>query len=257
MKLIKKLKFNCFLATFIALSLIGCDTEGANDCLQTEGDTLTEEISLPLFDKIRIEEGVTLIIQQGETQKVLLETGENLRNDVSVSVEDDTLVARDNNSCNLFRDYGVTKITVTSPNIVDILNGSSFEVRSDGVLKYPTLRLRSLTIVGLDLRKNGSFFLDVESESLSITANGSSVFYITGTTENLNVSFADEIPRLEARDLIAQNVTLRHVSGNHMFINPQQSLKAELIESGNVYSSNKPPTTEIIERYTGRVIFID
>lgn len=248
----KRLKL---LTTVLIFCAYSCSTEDANDCLQTEGQKITEKLDLDTFNKIRIEEGVNLIIQQGTVQKVILETGKNLRNDVDVRVEDNTLIARDNNNCNLFRDYGVTKITVTSPDIVEILNGSSFDVRSVGILAYPELSLRSLAIVGLALRKNGSFYLRVNTQNLSVVANGSSLFSLQGTTENLNVSFSDEIPRLEAENLLAQDVTLRHVSSNHMYVNAQQSLNAVLSGSGNVYAKTKPPVVAIEERYTGRVIF--
>ena len=42
-----------------------------------------------------------------------------------------------------------------------------------------------------------------------------------------------------------------------MYINPQESLTAELRGSGNVYSYNRPDIQDIQELYTGRVIFID
>ena len=250
------------LISFIILGsstvlLNSCSSEDANDCFQTEGQLQQEEIILAGFNKIRIEEGVQLLLRQGQSQQVILETGANLRSDVEVFLDNETLVARDNNGCNLFRDYGVTKLIVTSPNIEDIINGSSYEIRSEGILNYPTLRLKSLVIPGFDLRKNGDFHLTLNAQDVSIVANGSSVFYLNGTTSNLNVSFSDELPRLEARDLIAQNVSIRHVSSNHMYINPQESLTAELRGSGNVYSYNSPDIQDIQELYTGRVIFID
>jgi hypothetical protein len=257
MKHLLKYIIHTIVVSLSLLTFYSCSSEDSNDCLQTEGQIQQEEINLPEFNKIRVEEGVQLLLRQGESQQVILETGENLRSNVEVFLENETLVARDNNGCNLFRDYGVTKLIVTSPNIDDIINGSSYAVRSEGVLNYPTLRLRSLVIPGFDLRKNGDFYLTLDSQEVSIVANGSSVFYLNGTTTTLNVSFLDELPRLEAKELIAQNVTLRHVSSNHMYINPQESLTAELRGSGNVYSYNRPDIQEIQELYTGRVIFID
>mgnify|MGYP001459199178 CR=1 FL=1 len=121
------------LISFIILGLStvilnSCSSEDANDCFQTEGQLQQEEIILAGFNKIRIEEGVQLLLRQGQSQQVILETGANLRSDVEVFLDNETLVARDNNGCNLFRDYGVTKLIVTSPNIEDIINGSSYEI---------------------------------------------------------------------------------------------------------------------------------
>ena len=258
MKIVVKYIHLILVCCLITSLFFSCNAEDANDCFQTEGSRIQEEITLASFNKIRLEDGVSMTIKQGDVQKVVLETGENLRSDVVVNVEDDgTLVARDTNGCNLIRDYNVTHITVTSPNIVDIINGSSFDIRSEGVLNYPNLRLRSLVIIGFDLKKNGNFYLDLDTESLQIIANGSSVFYLDGQAEDLRVVFSDEIPRLEARDFIVQNAEIRHVSANEIHVNPQQSLKADLSSSGNLFSYNRPATIEITELYRGRVIFVD
>ena len=233
-----------------------CDSEDVNDCLQTEGSTIQETVSLPFFNKIRLEDGVSMTIKQGEDQNVILETGENLRNDVDIRVEDETLIARDNNGCNFFRDYNATHLTVTVPNLVDIINGSSYDIRSEGVLNFPSLTLRSLVILGFDLKKNGNFYLNLNSENVTIIANGSSVFYLNGEAENLRVIFSDEIPRLEARDFIVQHANVRHVSANEVHVNPQQSLVANLTSSGNLFSYNRPASIEIEELYRGRVFFV-
>ena len=251
------MKAHKLLTACLIFVCLACNSEDVNDCLQTQGDLTSNTLELPFFDKIRLEENVELILTQSATTSVTLTTGENLRNDVDVFVENETLVARDNNGCNFFRDYNVTVLKVSSPNIVSIINGSSFEVRSNGILNYPTITLRSLVIPGFQLRKNGDFRLQLNSDKISVVANGSSVFYLSGQVEELGVSFSDELPRLEAKDLKAQHINIRHVSSNHAFVNPQQSLTAELRGSGNVYSFNRPDTTDITELYTGRVIFVE
>ena len=43
-------------------------------------------------------------------------------------------------NCNFVRDYGLTKVYVTAPNVSEITNNSEFTVHSIGVLNYPNLR---------------------------------------------------------------------------------------------------------------------
>ena len=98
--------------------LVGCDSENSSDCLQKSGDLIQEELVLESFSKITIFDGVKLVLKQAEEQKIVLETGENLRNDIRVEIIDNRLVAyNNNNSCNLVRDYGLTTLYVSSPNI--------------------------------------------------------------------------------------------------------------------------------------------
>ena len=62
------------------------------------------------FSKITVFEKISLIIKQGETQKVEIETGEYLLNDIAAEVQDDRLILRNGNGCNFFREYGLTKV---------------------------------------------------------------------------------------------------------------------------------------------------
>ncbi|MDP6922706.1 MAG: DUF2807 domain-containing protein, partial [Lutibacter sp.] len=95
-------------------------------------------------DKIVVHEHVGLVLKEGPEQQVVVETGEHLLADVSVEVVEDRLVLRNNNTCNFFRDYGLTKVYITSPNIVEIRNASEQAVRSSGVLTYPSLYILSI-----------------------------------------------------------------------------------------------------------------
>ena len=123
--------------------LFGCDSENAPDCFQNSGDIVQQEIVVDEFTKITVYKNIELFIQQGLTQKVVLETGENLANDVEVYVENGRLTLKDNNSCNLTRDYGITKIYVTTPNVTEVRNSSNLDVHSIGVLNFPDLKLTS------------------------------------------------------------------------------------------------------------------
>ncbi|MDC9724010.1 MAG: DUF2807 domain-containing protein [Urechidicola sp.] len=100
----------------VLVTILGCDSEDAPDCFKTAGSIIQEEMTLPSFDRILIHEGVELLIKEGTTQMVFVESGANLIGNVTVEVVNNQLIAKDNNGCNLVRDYGLTKIIVTSPN---------------------------------------------------------------------------------------------------------------------------------------------
>lgn len=246
------------LSILIFSSLLACTNSGAPDCIQVAGDLVTKDFDLSGFDRIRIEDGVRLRVRKGDTYSVVLETGEFIVDDISVGVEDDVLVASNNLDCNFFREYGLTTLYVTTPDLREIRNSSRFDVIGENVLEFPRLSLLSTTSgEGADGKKSGDFYLSVEVNNLRVIANGISVFYLDGSANNAEYRFTDEQPRLEGEDLEVQNIEIVQVSANKMIINPQQSLVGVIRGTGDVISVNRPDVVEVEELFSGRLIFQD
>ncbi|MGJ8735952.1 head GIN domain-containing protein [Zobellia laminariae] len=233
-----------------------CNGENASDCFQNTGDIVREEVAVDDFTKITVFENVTLIVKQGVEQKVEIETGSVLRNEVTAEVVDGRLLLRDTNDCNYFRDYGVTKIYVTSPNIAEIRSSTGWPITSDGVLGYSRLTLLSESFADPEAQTtDGEFDLEVDTETLSVVVNGIAYFKLKGATDNLSLIVAAGDSRIDAAELIAQNVTLNHRGSNDMFVNPQQSIKGVIRGVGDVFSSNQPAEVDVEVLYKGRLVF--
>jgi Putative auto-transporter adhesin, head GIN domain len=242
----------------IAWLFISCNGDNANDCFQAAGNTIQTTFSVPFFSEIRIEDDVSLIIKQGSVQEVVIETGDNLLNDISVVVDGGILIVKDNNRCNFVRDYGITKLFVTTPDLKKIRNSSEFDVRSEGELQFPSLRLVSNTTEGIeDSRKSGDFILRLKCEELWVEANGFSGFYLEGFSEKATVAFEDEVPRLEARNLIVNELRIFQRSANKMIVNPVESIVGIIKGTGDVICVNHPPIVEVEQIYTGQLLFED
>jgi hypothetical protein len=238
--------------------LFSCDSENDWDCVQAAGSKVSKEYLVSDFSKIRIEDDVTLYLKQGDSTKIILETGENLLSDISVSVEGNTLVVKDNNDCNLVRDYGITKVFVTVPNITEIRNSSAYDVIGEGTLIFPNLTLVSNSSAGPEtIRKSGDFYLNIISNEFRVNANGQSVFYITGSAVKANLSFADEMPRFEGENFTISELTVFQRSANKMIVNPQQSIVGKIVATGDIVCYNRPPLVDVKELFTGRLLFED
>ena len=155
----------------IIVLLFSCNSENAGDCFQTVGSILQEEIALDTFDKILVNRDVELILKEGNTQKVIIETGKNLWNDVQAIVVDGQLILSDNNSCNYVRDYGNTKVYVTSPNVTEIRSSTQYDVSSEGVLRYPSLTILSEDYSAPDSFTVGNFRLDIDAVNFYVVIN--------------------------------------------------------------------------------------
>lgn len=239
----------------ISTFIFGCNSENASDCFQTSGPIIQQEIALDVFDKILVNRDVTLIIKVGSSQNVIIETGENLMNDVEAIVADGKLILSDNNSCNYVRDYGITKIYVTSPNITEIRSSTQYDISSDGVLTYPDLSILSEDYNEPDTFTVGNFNLQIDNLSLHVVFNNLSNCFISGKTDNLNITFAAGLSRFEGRELIAQKVYIWNRSSNDMIINPQQEITGKISGTGNVICVNHPPIVDVEMQYKGRLIF--
>lgn len=239
----------------ISVLFFACNSEQADDCFQTTGAIIQQEVMLSNFDKILVNRNIELILKEGAEQKVIIETGKNLLNDVAAVVTDGRLILTDNNTCNYVREYGVTKVYVTSPNITEIRSSTQYDVRSEGVLTYPTLTILSEDFYTPDSFTIGNFYLQLNNDAFTIVFNNISNCFVSGTTNNINVTFASGGSRFEGENLIVQNVTFWNRSSNDMIINPQQSISGLISGTGHVICVNKPPIVNVEEVYKGRLIF--
>lgn len=240
------------------LTLLGCASENASDCFQKSGDLIREEVVVSDFSRIIAFEGVKLVVKQSENYKVEIETGEYLRNDITAEVIDNRLVLRNENGCNFIRDFGLTTVYVSSPNITEIRSSTGFLIKSDGILNYPSLNLISEDFNEPEATTtDGDFDVEVNATTLGIVSNGIASFKLKGITKTLNVTFASGDSRLEAKELRADNISITHRASNDMVVNPQLSLKGRLTSTGNVISYNIPAVVEVEELYKGKLIFKD
>jgi len=239
---------------FLFLLIITIYSCNPSDCFESTGDIIEKEIELETFDKINVGNEVTLIIKQGITQKIVIKTGENLIDDVTAEVIDGKLYLKDESSCNLTRDYAVTKIYVTSPNIKEIRSNTARDIISDGILSFDRLLLISEDF-NEDALNIGDFNIKINNSNVSITSNGSSIFTLEGSTANLQVGFHSGSSRFIGNNLIAHNVSITQKSSNDILVNPQNNLSGNIYSIGDVISYNHPNTVSIVEHCSGRLIF--
>ena len=245
------------IIVFLSLiSLLSCDSEEGLNCFQAAGDIKQTEFEVADFTTIIVEERVQLIIKQGTEQKVIIETGENLLNDIEVSVKDGVLTIINDNGCNLVREYNITKALITSPNIERIRNASGYEIQSDGVLSFPSLSLISEDLEEEDaFHKDGDFRMQLDVDQLEITANGLSNYFLSGAVNNADINLLEGDARFEGRNLIIQNLDIYHRGTNKVIVNPQQTLRGQVLSTGDLISVNRPPIVEVEELYKGKLIF--
>lgn len=252
--IMKGLKYFSYVLVLVLFS--SCNSEEGLNCFQSSGTIVQQEFEVKTFEKILIRNRVQLILAQGAEQKVVIETGENLMNDIIVTSANNTLSVKNNNGCNLVRDYGITKVFVTSPNIKEIRNSSGLPVMSDGVLAYPVLLLLSEDEENQDqFHIDGDFILELNVGSISIVGTGISNFFLSGEAQEAKFEIFNGDGRVESQDLVVQDLTVYHRGTQKMIVNPQNSIQGEIRGLGDIISVNEPPIVDVQEFFTGRLIF--
>ncbi|MGB5460761.1 MAG: head GIN domain-containing protein [Eudoraea sp.] len=257
MKYLKSIYMKAMMAIGF-IFLISCNGDSVPDCFQNAGDIIRDAIPVENFTKITVNENTKLVLKEGSTLSVEVETGEFLRNQVNAEVKDGRLLLTDTNNCNFFRPYGLTTFYVTAPNITEIRSNTGFSTVSDGVLAYPQITLISESFNDPEnLTTDGAFNLELASQSVNVVVNGIAYFKLRGSSENFSVVVAAGDSRVEAASLLVPNVIVNHRGSNDILINPLESLRGTIRGTGDVRSYNRPDIVEVQELYKGRLIFDD
>ena len=245
-------------AAVLLLIFVFISCEKPSDCIESSGKTVFKEISVNTFSRIKVYRGIEVIITDGAIYKVEIEAGENFINDIEVTQTGDQLIFKEQATCNWVRDYGKTKIHITTPTLYEIYSKTDRNISSNGVLKYPDLSVLSLDIDadGESGAGTGDFHLQVQNNSLSIYNNNVSRFFLSGTTNLASLNFYFGDGRIKAENLIAQKITVFHRGSNDMFVTAIQSIEGVLNSTGNLFITTTPPIVNIQELYHGRVIFL-
>lgn len=245
------------IVAIFLLVVIFNSCEKPGECIESSGPTVFKEIPVEAFKNLKIYRGIEVLITEGPIYKVEIEAGENFIDNIEVKQNGDQLVFRDNTSCNWVREYGQTKIHVTTPTLENVYSKSDRNISSTNVLTFPILRLIALDKEG-DGEKGagtGDFHITLNNYHLVIQNNNVSRYYISGNTNDAEFDFYFGDGRLEAQNLIAQNIKVFHRGSNDMIVTPIQSIEGVLNSTGDLRLTTTPPIVNVQELYQGRVIY--
>ena len=247
-----------FFLIGVLVLLFSCNSDALGDCFQNDnGDVVRQEFEVDAFKRIIVFDRVKLYISQGPVQKVVVESPSNLLSEVVVRSEDSILKLKDNNSCNLLRDFETTKVYVTAPEIDVIRNSSGSTVEDIGTISFNKLELVSEDrLLEDEFHVDGDFDLDeLDVGGIVINANGISTFRLKGKTKGFQIGLFDSDARVEAGELRASSVNIFHRSTNKIICFPIDTIRGKILSIGDVISKNRPPFVDVEELFRGKLIF--
>lgn len=231
----------------------GCGLD--SDCFGSAGQKIREEVAVSPFSSIEVQEGIELIVASGDTHRVVVASGKNIMDNVEVSVVEGRLFLKTEQPCGLLSGDKVVTIYVTAPELTEIRSYTQYAVRSEGVLDFDRLTLKSVVLSEPDGVATGEFFLNVDVAVLNIEANEFANFEVSGRAERLRLRLVDGTVRAFMPDLEVLDVNIYHRSAQDITIRPSASVSGALWGTGDLILLNTPPVVEVEENYTGKVIY--
>ena len=234
----------------------------SEDCFKGNGNQATQLFPLENFTKIKVYDGVGLVIKEGANYEVKITTSDNILDNLEVKLEGNMLLVKDNSTCNIARNYGQTKVYVTVPDgsILPVVSELELHckteqnIESDGILHSPIIRLFSIGDDG-DGAGTGDFHLAIDNTQLVVESNNVSNFYINGHSNEVLLNFYFGNGRFYGKDLHVENIKVYHRGSNDMMVYPIQKIEGTIFATGNVVLKNVPLIINVDEVFTGRVIY--
>ena len=254
-------KFILHIVTLCCLILVtSCGI--SEDCFKGNGNQITQTFPFEGFSRIKVYDGVGLVVKEGPNYEVKIKTSENIIDNLDVKLEGNMLVIKDNSSCNIARDYGQTIVYITIPDgtILPLVQELELhckteqKIQSDGILHSPIIRLFSIGDDG-DGAGTADFHITVDNGQLVVESNNVSNFYINGHCEEMLLNFYFGNGRFFGEELHAEKIKLFHRGSNDMFVYPIQKIEGIINATGNVVLENVPPIVDVEEVFRGRVIY--
>ena len=202
--------------------------------------TENREISKP-FDKLKVSQGIEVILTQGPTVSVSIEADDNLHDILMTEVV--------NNELKIYFEKNVqqrksSKVYLTMPNITGINTSSGSSINGQNTFEVNQLDLNSSSGSEINLKLNAQ---DIDANSSS-----GSLIHLSGTCQFImaNSSSGSEI---DASELVAQDAKVEASSGSNIDINAIEKFTGNASSGGSVECIGNPKVTDISKSSGGSV----
>lgn len=241
------------------LVLVQCSADRMKECLKASGKPSQRQFALEAFEKVELGQHLSLTIEEAPEYEMTVRGGANLLEEMEVTLVDGLLKIENKVDCYTFRSYNQLQVHLKTPVLKEIRSKTSYHIRSKGVVRFPVLKILAEDFATgyADSATDVSIDLHIENQSFTVVTNGLANVVLRGSTQQCHISVAAADARIDARELVAQNVKVFHRGSNDILVHPVELLEAELRSTGNLLVYEQPITQKIVQLYSGRLIFVD
>ncbi len=243
-----------YLYILILISLNSCKKTIFN--CRLSGEKITEHIDLRLFDTIEVNPLIKLKITDDANNSIDIKADKEVMPNITYKIVNHKLILTNNTYCTIENNEAVAEISLKANNISTIIANTDKAIYSGNILHYNNLTLISEN-ANIGNNNIADFNLQIQTDTLKIFANGSSIFNIQGSSQYVFVGFYGVNPTFNGKNLQADNIKFYQRSSGDMHLNPLQKITGNLLGYGDVYLYHKPNVINIIKHNRGQVYFVN
>lgn len=229
-----------FIALFVAILFSSCG--GDFNGIQGSGNVTTQTRNIDqAFEKIQVNNGIDVVIEQSETKSVAVEADDNLLKIIETRVENGVLIIESNQSYNSEK---TPKVTVKIPVITGLDATSGSHIESHNTLITENIKVISSSGSGIDINVEAGFISLVTESGSNIQASGKAIKLKTNSESGSEIS---------ASNLMVNEVDAEASSGSSTTVNPIVSLKASASSGSSILYKGTPKSISKEENSGGSV----
>ncbi len=194
------------------------------------GDVITKDFDITDFDELDIAGFYEVFLTHGETEKITIETDENLFEFIDVSGDGNTVVLDTEDGIKLQSKHGI-KVYITYRNLSDISMSGAGVIKTENTLTTDDLKIK--------MSGAGVIELELKARALEIRLSGAGSIKLSGNVEDqaLKLSGAGSV---DAYKLRSKNcvVSLAGVGSANVFVT--KSLDASVSGIGSIKYKGSP-----------------
>lgn len=239
---------------FVVFLYLACSPEAIEHCFTQDGSKETRAYELDEFSAITIRRNIALHITYAETQKIQVEAGKNILNDIEFNLQNGHLEIKTRDLCASGSLNAPYIVHLETPNLIEIRNSSQYKVTSTNTLEFDGLVIISENFNDENGLASGDFDLSLQVERLQLVHAGLSEFNISGEANRFSIEIYSGSGRIFASNFKANEVNILHRGFGDVHIFPIEELRGTLLSTGNLVLYNIPDYQDIEALYTGKII---
>ena len=219
-------------------------------------ERITKQIDLQAFDTIEVNPLVQLKIYDTTINKMQIDVSKDVWKNIDYKIVNRKLILTNHTDCLIENKNAVAKVTLYVDDFKCLIANTDLSISSGNTWQFDRL---DIICENNQIGTNNiaDFDLKIYMNRLNITANGTSIFKISGNCNNLFVGFYGGNPIFKGQQLISQNIRVYQRSDADMHLYPVQEITGDLFGYGDIYLYHRPPEINITQHYAGHIYFVN
>lgn len=234
------MKSKVFAAILLSMVLMSCilSCNWIGKSIHGDGNIITENRKVTKAEKIVLKGNFDIVLVQGKTTSVTIETDENLQKYIIMTESKDELVFKTKSKFNLKSDHGI-KIVITTPILTGVHLAGSGNVMGEG-------KFTGGNELKIDIAGQGDVDLNINTPKVEVDIKGSGNVNLQGETKSASFDIAGT-GDCNAEMLKAENARIKIAGNGNVKVYADITLDIKIMGSGDVfYKGNAEVSQKIV-----------